>query len=159
MAGTRRRDVVIRGCCVPSVSVVCRGVLFFASWHCLGSWVSSQPRGAEWENGFVVFCRELVLRQYVWRWLSSLHLAQATILATRLAPCFFCRTTEGSFGSLGRCSNKLVESPVMWCVAIFRVRNFVSVHVCLFSNFTRYVKSAGLWSGQQLHSVSRSDSL
>ena len=117
------------------------------------------PRGAEWENGFVLFCRELVLRQYVWRWLSSLHLAQATILATRLAPCFFCRTTEGSFGSLGRCSNKLVESPVMWCVAIFRVRNFVSVHVCLFSNFTRYVKSAGLWSGQQLLSVSRSDSL
>ena len=67
--------------------------------------------------------------------------------------------SDTSLGSLGRCSNKFVESPVMWCFAIFRVRNFVSVHVCLFSNFTRYVKSAGLWSGQQLHSVSRSDSL
>ena len=122
MAATRRRDVVIRGCCVPSVSVVCRGVLFFASWHCLGSWVSFLPRGAEWENGFVLFCRELVLRQYVWRWLASLHLAQATILATRLALCFFVGHLEGSFGSLGRCSNKLVESPVMWCFAFSRTR-------------------------------------
>ena len=34
---------------------------------------------------------------------------------------FFVGHLEGSFGSLGRCSNKLVESPVMWCVAIFRV--------------------------------------
>ena len=69
-------------------------------------------------NGFVVFCRELVLRQYVCCWLASLHLAQATILATRLALCFFfVGHLEGSFGRLGRCSNKLVESPdnVVFC--------------------------------------------
>ena len=132
----------------------------------------SLPLGTVWDHGFLP-SREVLSGRTV-SWCSVASWFSANMFGAGCLPCislkqqfsrpvqlrvFFCRTTEGSFGSLGRCSNKLVESPVMWCVAIFRVRNFVSVHVCLFSNFTRYVKSAGLWSGQQLHSVSRSDSL
>ena len=95
----------------------------------------SLPLGIVWDHGFLP-SREVLSGRTV-SWCSVASWFSANMFGAGWLPCislkqqfsrpvwlcvFFVGHLEGSFGSLGRCSNKLVESPVMWCFAFSRTR-------------------------------------